>query len=51
MISVIGKAINTPFAPYKLLNSIAAGIITATYRITEIISYGIPLLSASSTPQ
>lgn len=49
--SVKQNAYHTPFAPTNRLNKYAAGIMTITYRNSEINKEGAPLPNPSSAPE
>ena len=50
-LSVQTNAHHTPVTPIRRLSTNAAGMITATYRITEITREAMPCPSASSAPE
>lgn len=50
-LSVQTNAHHTPVTPIRLLSPNAAGMITATYRITEITREAMPCPSASNAPE
>lgn len=49
--SVIQNAFQTPTAPKSLLSKNAIGMITTTYRKSEISNEGVPFPSPSSAPE
>ena len=49
--SVIQNAFQTPTAPKNLLSKNAVGMITTTYRQSEISNEGVPFPSPSNAPE